>query len=187
MTWHPLAFERTSGKAADMQSETDILLSPSGVRKRLLAHEIAARADSAGEIDLARCSVLAYSSEDSKHPIENLIDGREDTFWASARPNTTERIVVEFDRPQSISCMIYDAQERSVERTQELRVETSSDGGNRYRQILVQEYTFSPSGATCQHEEHWLNLPPITHLRLTVVPDKRGAGVASLSSLRLFA
>jgi hypothetical protein len=183
---HPLACERISGKVADMQSKTDVILSPSGVRKRLLSHESAPRAESGGEIDLGRYSVLGYSSEDPNHPIEHLIDGRDGTFWASARPNITERIVVEFDRPQSVSYMIYEAQEYRTERTQEVRIETSSDGGGRYRQILVQEYTFSPSGATFQHEEQRLNLPPITHLRLTVVPDKRGAGVASLSSLRLF-
>jgi hypothetical protein len=34
------------------------------------------------------------------------------------------------------------------ERTQEIRVEVSEDGGRTYRQIVVQEYTFSPRGAT---------------------------------------
>jgi hypothetical protein len=54
-----------------------------------------------------------------------------------------------------------------------------------YRQVLVQEYTFSPAGATFQREEQHLNLPPLTHLRLTIVPDKHGSGPAKLNSLRL--
>jgi hypothetical protein len=45
------------------------------------------------------------------------------------------------------------------ERTQEVRVEVSSDHGRSYRQVLVQDYTFSPQGAS---------------------------GVATLTSLRLF-
>src|SRR5256885_4808373 len=32
------------------------------------------------------------------------------------------------------------------ERTQEVRVEVSSDHGRSHRQVLVQEYTFSPQG-----------------------------------------
>lgn|SRR5215469_4424717 len=162
----------------------------SGVRKRLLPKEGATLAPLAGEIDIPSRAVLAYTSDDPDHPIENLVDGhygRCATFWAGAKPNTTERIVVEFDQPQSISCMIYDVEECSCERTQEVRVEVSSDGARTYRQVLVQEYTFSPAGATFQHEEQRLNLPLITHLRLTIVPDKHGSGAAKLNSLRLFA
>jgi len=53
--------------------------------------------------------------------------------------------------------------------------------------VLVQEYTFSPAGATFQREVQRLNLPPMSHLRLTIVPDKNGSGPAKLNSLRLFA
>jgi hypothetical protein len=69
----------------------------------------------------------------------------------------------------------------------ELRVEVSSDHGHTYRQVLVQEYTFSPQGATFQHEELRLDLSAITHLSLTIVPNKSGSGMATLTSLRLFA
>lgn len=73
------------------------------------------------------------------------------------------------------------------ERTQELRVEVSEDGGRTYRQLLVQEYNFSPRGATYQREEQRLNLHRVSHLRLTIVPNKNGSGTATLTSLRLFA
>jgi F5/8 type C domain len=172
-----------------MQSNTDLPSSSSGVRKRLLPKQGANPADFSGEIDIASHAVLAYSSDDPDHPIENLIDrdyGRGGTFWAGAKPNTTECIILEFDQPQSVSCMIYEVEESSCERTQEVRVEVSADGARNYRHVLVQEYTFSPAGATFQHEEQRLNLPPITHLRLTIVPDKHGSGVAKLNSLRLF-
>jgi F5/8 type C domain len=173
-----------------MYSNIDLLSSPSGVRKRLLPKESASPVNLAREIDLARQAILAYTSEDPDHPIENLIDrhdGRGGTFWASSKPDSTERIIVEFDQPQSVSLMIYEVEECSSERTQEVRVEVSSDGARTYRQVLVQEYTFSPAGATFQHEEQHLNLPSITHLRLTIVPDKHGSGTAKLNSLRLFA
>jgi hypothetical protein len=68
-------------------------------------------------------------------------------------PRPVERIVLEFDRPQTISRLVYEVEEPARERTQEVRIEMSEDGGRSCRQILVQEYNFSPGGATYQREE----------------------------------
>jgi hypothetical protein len=144
----------------------------------------------AGEIDIVSCATIAYSSEHPAHPAEHMLDGRSGpgaTRWISARPDAVEHIVVEFDRPQPISRLVYEVEEAMRERTQEVRVEVSEDGGGVYRQILVQEYTFSPGGATYQREELRFNLDPVSHLRLTIVPNKSGSGIATLTSLRLFA
>jgi hypothetical protein len=105
----------------------------------------------------------------------------------SARPDTLEHIVVEFDRPQAISRLVYEVEETVRERTQEVRVEVSEDGARTYRQILVQEYNFSPRGATYQREEQRLDLHRVTHLRLTIVPNKNGSSTATLTALRFLA
>jgi hypothetical protein len=162
----------------------------SRMRKRLISEQSATAGDNPGEMDIAGCALLAYSSEDPAHPLEHLIDGhcgRGGTRWASARPNVTERLVLEFDHPQRISRLVYEVEECHEERTQEVRVEVSTDLGRTYRQVLAQDYTFSPQGATYQHEDLRLDLPAISHLRLTIVPNKGGSGVATLTSLRLFA
>jgi hypothetical protein len=52
---------------------------------------------------------------------------------------------------------------------------------------LVQEYTFSPRGATYQREEQRFNLNRVSQLRLTIVPNKNGSGTATLTNLRLYA
>ena len=88
---------------------------------------------------------------------------------------------------RSISRLVYEVEEAMRERTQEVRVEVSEDGGRTYRQILVQEYTFSPGGATYQREDQRFNLPQTSRLRLTIVPNKNGSGTATLTLLRLFA
>jgi hypothetical protein len=160
------------------------------MRKRLLNDPVSKCADRPGEIDLANLATFGYSSEDPDHPLEHLIDGRcgrGGTRWASARPNTTERIELEFEPAQRISCLVYEVEEYCVERTQEVRVEVSTDHGRTYHQLLAQDYTFSPEGATFQHEELQLDRRPITHLNLTIIPNKGGSGVATLTSLRLFA
>jgi hypothetical protein len=119
-----------------------------------------------------------------------MLDGQSGpgaTRWMSARPDTIEHIVIEFDPPQTISRLVYEVEETRRERTQEVRVEASEDGGRSYRQILVQEYNFSPRGATYQREEQRFNLRQVNHLRLTIVPNKSGSGTATLTALRLFA
>ena len=67
-----------------------------------------------------------------------------------------------------------------------MSVEVSSDHGKTYRHVLIQGYTFSPQGATFQHENLQLDLTAVTQLRLTIVPNKGGSGVATLTSLQLF-
>src|SRR5260370_15118275 len=160
------------------------------IRKRPLNAEAHGSGRGAGQIDIASCATVAYSTEDPAHPVEHLVDeasGPGATHWMSARPDTTEHIVIEFDRPQAISRLVYEVEETMRERTQEVRVEVSEDGGRSYRQILVQEYNFSPGGATYQREEQRFNLRQVTHLRLTIVPNKSGSGTATLATLRLFA
>ena len=162
----------------------------SRIRKRLMSEQSSRPPERPGEIDIASHATLVYSSEDPEHPLEHLIDGncgRGATRWASARPNTTEHILLEFDHLQRISRLVYEVEECWQPRTQEVRVEVSSDHGRTYRQVLAQEYTFSPQGATFQHEDLRLDLPTITHLSLTIVPNKGGSGVATLTSLRIFA
>lgn len=157
----------------------------SPLRKRLL--ETRAAAD---EIDIAGCATILYSSEDPAHPVEHMLDGhsgRGATRWTSARPDTTECIVLEFDRPQLISRLVYEVEEAERERIQEVRIEVSEDAGRNYRRILVQEYTFSPGGATYQREDQRFGDLRASHLRLTIVPNKSGSGTATLTALRLFA
>ena len=76
----------------------------------------------------------------------------------SARFDTIEHLVVEFDQPQTISRLMYEVEEATRERTQEVRVEISEDGARTYRQILGQEYNFSPRGATYQREVRRLRI-----------------------------
>jgi hypothetical protein len=160
----------------------------SELRKRRLDQPKIAGGGSA-PIDLTRLATIAYSSEDPAHPIDNLLDehvGPGGSRWAAAQPDTVEHIVVEFDRPQSIARLVYEVEETERERTQEVHMEVSSDGGQTYRRVLVQEYNFSPRGATFQREDVRLDAHDISHLRLTIVPNKNGSGVATLTSLRLY-
>ena len=160
------------------------------VRKRSLAADTATVGRAADEIDIARCATIAYSSEDPAHPVENMLDGQSGprgTRWVSARPDTAEHIVVEFDQPRAISRLVYEVQETMRERTQEVRVEASDDGGRGIARFWSRNTISAPRGATFQREDQRVDLQQVTHLRLTVVPNKSGSGPATLTTLRLFA
>jgi len=172
------------------EKRDDEPFAPSRLRKRLLEPEATTSAGTDDEIDIVGCATIAFSSEDPAHPIEHLFDGRSGpgaTRWISARPDTVERIIVEFDEPQPISRLVYEVEEAVRERTQEVRVEVCENGRRTYRQILVQEYNFSPGGGTYQREELRFNRLQASCLRLTIVPNKNGSGTATLTTLRLFA
>ena len=49
-------------------------------------------------------------------------------------------------------------EEEKRERTQEFVLRWSGDGGRSYREILRQQYTFSPSGSTREVEDYIVNL-----------------------------
>ena len=102
------------------------MTAPSPLRKRPLEADAATSVRDNDEIDIAGCATIAYSSENPAHPVEHLLDRRSGpgaTRWISARPDTVEHIVVEFDQPQAISRLVYEVEEAMRERTQEVRVE----------------------------------------------------------------
>ena len=83
----------------------------SRIRKRPLEADPAASGRAANEIDIAACATISYSSEDPDHPVEHLLDrhsGPRATGWISARPDTIEHVVVEFDQSQTISPLVYE-------------------------------------------------------------------------------
>lgn len=163
-------------------------LTASSIRKRRLTPK-ANPGTPLGALDIAGCAVLSFSSEDPSHPVENILNeqtGPGGSYWSSDRPDHTEELVIEFDTPQTLSRLIYEVEECHTERTQEVRIDVSQDRGLTYRGLLRQDYTFSPAGATFQREDLRLTATAITHLCLTIVPNKGGHGKATLTTLRLY-
>lgn len=163
---------------------------PLKVRKRQLMDGESGRSVlPSNEIDLVAGAAILYSSEAPQHPIEHLLDGRSGrgaTRWVGSRPNTMEEIIIEFDHPERVRRVIFDAEEFEVERTQQITLEYSTDGGHSYHARLLQDYTFSPQGSTYQREDLVVDLAGVTHIRIVIVPNKTGAGSATLTSLRMF-
>ena len=77
-------------------------------------------------------------------------------------------------------------QEDEQERTQEFVLRWSPDGGQSYREIVRQQYNFSPPEAAREVEDYDVDLGGVTALELKIVPDiSDGSARASLAQLRV--
>ena len=73
-----------------------------------------------------------------------------------------------------------------VPRTQEFVLRWSPDGGRSFRDIVRQQWNFSPPNSIREREEYQVHLSGVTVLELVIVPDiSGGLARASLKSLRL--
>ena len=137
--------------------------------------------------DLERIARVEISSEDEQFPIENAVGKKETTGWRAAETGP-QLIRLQFDEPQNIKRLQLRFVERAAERTQEFAV--FAGAGPQLKEIVRQQWTFSPYGSTEETEDYTVNLSGITTLELRIDPDrshdpKQSREYASLQSLRL--
>jgi hypothetical protein len=136
-------------------------------------------------LDPEQVAQVEVTSEDAAHPIEAaLLPGRE-SGWRAAEPGEqTIRLI--FDQPLRLRRIWLHFVELAAERTQEFVVRWSADEGRSFRDLVRQQYTFSPQGATSEVEDFQVDLSGVTAIQLTIVPDQgRGRAHASLAGWRL--
>jgi hypothetical protein len=129
-----------------------------------------------GEIDIAVTAIVLVTSEDPAHPIEHIFDhhrGLGGSRWVAAEPGE-QTLVLAFDAPQTLYQIIVEIEERDVCRTQERLLSVSHNGGQTYREVRRQDYTFSPPGTTFEREAWVVMAEGVTHLHLWLKPDKGG-------------
>jgi hypothetical protein len=99
--------------------------------------------------------------------------------------NQTIRLV--FDQPQRLKHISLVFEENETTRTQEFVLRWSSDGGSSFREIVRQQWNFSPPETKREVEEYQVELSNVTVLELIIVPNVSGGTArASLKSLRLY-
>jgi hypothetical protein len=136
-------------------------------------------------LNLDALAQVEVTSEDAAHPIESGLLPGTASGWRAGQPGPqTVRLV--FDQPQRIERLHLEFHEDQLERTQEFVLRWSSNGGQSYREIVRQQYNFSPLGTTREREDYPVDLHGVTNLELSIVPDiSGGAARASLAQLRL--
>jgi hypothetical protein len=128
---------------------------------------------------------VEITSEDAAHPIESALLPGLASGWRAAGPGK-QTIRLLFANPQRLRRIWLNFVESRTERTQEYVLRWSPDGGQSYREIIRQQWNFSPQGATSETEELHVELPAVTVLELIIIPDISGGNAfASLAHLRL--
>ena len=144
------------------------------LRKQILGSSTSAPSRRGAEKDVAAIATVLVSSEDPHHPIDNAFDDRRGaggSRWIAQQPGE-QTVIVAFDTAQSLRRVSIDVEEPHVSRTQELAVSVSDDGGHTYRDLVRQEYNFSPPGTTFEHEDWSIHADRVSHLRVVIKPDK---------------
>ena len=157
------------------------------MRKRLIdSTPESIRTRSEGWLDIESAAVVEVTSENPDCPVESALVSVDARGWRAAAPGSqTIRLV--FDQPQKLKQISLVFEEKEVARTQEFALRWSSDGGSSFREIIRQQWNFSPPETMREVEEYQVELSNVTILELSIVPNTSGGPArASLKNLRLF-
>ncbi len=137
-------------------------------------------------LKLADLVSVELSSEDPRHPFDPVLEEGGDRGWRAAVPGK-QTIRLRFDKPQPIHRIRVRFTDREHERSQEFVIRYSDSAGAAQRtlkDIVRQQWTFSPGGSTEEVEDYTVDLPAVSLLEVEIDPDRgRNALPATLAEL----
>ena len=157
------------------------------MRKRILGtHRAVAGGESEqGWLDLEEIATVELTSEHPDFPIESALGFRVGPGWRASQKGA-QQIQIIFDEPASLHRIQLRFHETECERTQEFTIRWSSAAGGPTREIVRQQWNFSPAGSTMEIEDYVVELEAVAVLELTIQPDLgRQEAVATLVSWRV--
>ena len=137
-------------------------------------------------LDLEHITQIEVTSEEAAHPIESALIPDSGAGWRAA-DSGKQTVCLLFEVPQRIRRirLLFDEQ-MGRGRTQEFVLSWSPGGEQHYREIVRQQYNFSPPSVTTEVEDYIVDLDGVAALELVIIPDiSGGLACASLAQLRL--
>jgi hypothetical protein len=138
-------------------------------------------------LDLESIARAQLTSEDPAFPIENALSTnpeRNQLGWRAETPGP-QTIALVFTVPTHLRRIFAHFIERETERTQEIVLRYSS-ATETDREIVRQQWNFSPTGSAQEIEDYEVELVGVAKLELVIDPDRgRGQSRATLNALRL--
>jgi hypothetical protein len=129
-------------------------------------------------LDLERLAQVEVTSENPEDPIESALIPSTGSGWRAAGPGE-QTIRVLFDESRTVRRIQLVFHEYQQARTLEFVLWWSPDGGQSYREIVRQQYNFSPPDTTREFEDYAVDLTGVTVLELRIVPDITGGDAAA--------
>jgi hypothetical protein len=156
------------------------------MRRRIITQETQGIIPPDGNwMDLDNLVQAELTSEDPLHPIESALNHGLGSGWRASEPGQqTVRLL--FDKPLKVKHVHIVFHEDEQQRTQEFLLRWSSDGGRSCREIVRQQYNFSPPDNVREIEDYEVDLVGLRVLEIIVFPDISGGSArASIAELRL--
>src|SRR6266852_4162420 len=120
-------------------------------------------------LDLEEIARVEVTSEDPNFPIEAALTAGEGSGWRAAKKGK-QIIRIVLDNPTTLRRIRLEFSETEIERTQEFTLRWSQAGGP-FREIVRQQWNFSPQGSTSEIEDYQVRLEKVSALELTLKPD----------------
>lgn len=138
-------------------------------------------------LDLEHLAQVEFTSECQEYPVESALLLAEDSGAGWQAASTGEQTIrVVFDQPRTIEHIFLMFDEQQQSRTQEFVLLWLMDEESSYREILRQQYHFSPPNTTREIEHYEVRLNQLKVLELKIIPDiSGGKACAKLKQLRL--
>jgi hypothetical protein len=123
-----------------------------------------------GWLDLEQIATIEVTSEEPNFPIESAFSSGDGTGWRACDKGVQEIRII-FDQPITLRRIQLHFLEAELERTQEFSIRWSSAEGGPTKEIIRQQWNFSPSGSTREVEDYEVSLDNVAVLELSIVPD----------------
>jgi len=137
-------------------------------------------------LDLEQAARVEVSSEAEGYPVEGALVKDLQGGWRASEPGI-QTIRLLFDRPQTIQLIRLVFKEKEFARTQEFVLRWLPQGTSAWKDVVRQQWNFSPPTSENESEEYKVDLLSATGLELSVRPDISGGDTrASLESLQLW-
>jgi hypothetical protein len=164
-------------------SQTELAGQWCQMRKRIVnTHSAGVTAESRTSwLDLTQIATVEVSSEDPRFPIESAFtEGTQG--WRAGEPGL-QQIRLIFDQPVSVRRIQLRFHDSTTERTQEFILRWSAAHGGESREIIRQQWNFSPAGSATEVEDYAVDLDNLSVLELAIRPDiSRHEAKASLAA-----
>jgi hypothetical protein len=136
-------------------------------------------------LDLEEVAKVEVTSEDPSFPLESgLVSWKGPGWRAAQRGKQIIRII--FDKPTRLRRIRLEFSETEIARTQEFTLQWSAEPEGPFREIVRQQWSFSPQGSTSEIEDYRVNLDRVSVLELALKPDLTPANAcATLVSWRM--
>lgn len=142
------------------------------MRKRIVASDrIAAKPGSGLRwMDLGQIATVEVTSEDPAFPIESVFSENGGPGWRASEKGE-QQIRLIFDQAVAVHRIQLHFLEPTRERLQEFTVRWSAADGGQPKEIVRQQWNFSPAGSTSELEDYEVNLDGVSTVELVIKPD----------------